>query len=175
MNETEYATVVILKDITRGFCLAPKRGNIHKKGQELKGSAEKWNGYGGKQESSETILQTAIRELFDESKVVGKEEDLELVARINFFWPGNNTPYPDMVVYFFFLSVFEGEPQEGAEMGPPKWFMPREIPYNKMNGADKLFLPKLIAGEKLVWDIFHGKIQEDGTPFFIDKQTVPTL
>lgn len=180
MRVTEKATVVYLKGPDGRFCFAPKNGNIHKeKGEELKGSAEKLNGYGGKQEVGETILQTAIRELYDESGVIGKEENLELIAKINFFWPGNDTLQPDMVVYFFFLSVYEGEPQETIEMGPPQWLLPSEVDIaiegNLLNKADKFFLPKLFAGEKKVLDIFHGKKNEDGTPLIIDKETTPTL
>lgn len=176
MRITERATVVFLKRPDGRYCVAPKKGNIHKaKGEELKGSAEKLNGYGGKQEPGETILQTAINELFQESTVVAKEEDLELVAEINFFWPGNNTPQPDMVVYFFLLSVYEGEPQETTEMGPPQWLFPSEVDYDLLNKADKYFVPKLFAGEKIVYDIFHGKTREDGTPLLIYKETMPTL
>lgn len=176
MRITERATVVFLKRQDGRICVAPKKGNIHKaKGEELKGSAEKLNGFGGKQKGTQTILQTAISELFEESTVVGKEEDLDLVAEINFFWPGNETTQPDMVVYFFFLSIYEGEPKESDEMGAPEWHLPDEFPYARMNKADKYFLPKLFAGEKKVLDIFHGKTHEDGTPFVVDKQTVPTL
>lgn len=178
MRITERATVVFLKSPEGRYCGAPKKGNIHKaKGEELKGSAEKLNGYGGKQKHSQTILQTAISELYEESTVVGKEDDLELVAQINFFWPDNETTQPDMVVYFFFLSVYEGEPQESEEMGMPEWFSPDEFEfeYTRMNKADRYFLPKLFAGEKIVYDIFHGKTREDGSPLCIDKETVPAL
>lgn len=179
MRTTEQATVVYLKSPDGRFCVAPKKGNIHKaKGEELKGTAEKLNGFGGKQEPGETILQTAIRELFAESTVVGREEDLELVAKINFFWPGNETNQSDMVVYFFFLSVYEGEPQESEEMGPPEWFFPGEFMRigERMNTADKLFLPQLLAGEKVVYDIFFpDKAHNDETLRLVDKKGTPAL
>ena len=101
------------------------------------------------------------------------------VAKINFFWPGNYTTQPDMLVLFFFLSVFEGEPHETIEMGPPKWLLPVEVDLaikrNLLNKADKYFVPKLFAGEKKVLDIFHGIKNKDGTPLIVDKKTVPTL
>ena len=176
MNKTFSATVVFLKDGIGRICLAPKKEDIHKAGEVLVGSRQKWNGYGGKQESGETILQTAIRELKDESGVCGKEKDLELIARISFFWPGNETIAPDMVVYFFFLSIFEGEPKEGErEMGTPQFFFPHEIPYHEMMPADKLFLPKLLAGEKIVWDVYLGKKVDGGNVCFKDNGTLPTL
>jgi 8-oxo-dGTP diphosphatase len=174
MKKTFSATVVLLQDDAGRVCLSPKKGNIHKGGQELENS-QKWNGYGGKQEPGETILETAIRELEQESGVVGKEEDLELVARISFFWPGNETSEPDMVVYFFFLSSFKGMPKEGREMGVPVFFMPHEIPYHEMMPADRLFIPNLLAGEKLVWHVYLGKTTQDGNVYFEDKKISPAL
>jgi 8-oxo-dGTP diphosphatase len=176
MRITERATVVYLKRPDGCFCLAPKKGNIHKaKGEELKGTADKLNGYGGKQKFAQTILQTAISELFEESSVRAGERDLELVGRINFFWPDNDTTQPDMIVDFFFISVYQGEPRETVEMGPPEWFLPENFPYDRMNKADKYFLPSIFKGEKKVLDIFHGKTREDGTPLIVDKEIAPTL
>lgn len=168
MNKTFFATVVFLRDEQGRICLAPKKGNIHKGGEELKNS-QKWNGYGGKQEEGETIFEAAIRELKDESSVRGKEKDLEFAAHISFFWPGNETDKADMAVYFFFLSIFEGHPKEGDEMGAPQFFSLEEIMELDMMPADKLFLPKLLAGEKLVWHVHLGKKTEDGSIYFEDK------
>lgn len=176
MSNTEHATLVLLRDKIGRICLAPKKENIHKKGQELHGSSKKWNGYGGKQEPGETILETAIRELFDESGVQANKEDLNYVAKLGFFWPGNETSAPDMLVYVFFLSIFAGEPKEGArEMGTPQFFCPNEIPYHDMMPADKLFLPKIISGEKLVWDVYFGKTTPSGSVYFEDKGILPAL
>lgn len=176
MHKTVNATVVLLRDCAGRVCLAPKKQNIHKADKELVGSRKKFNGYGGKQELNEHILATAIRELEQESSVRGKEADLELAAQISFFWPGNETLEPDMLVHFFFLAKYEGTPQEGTEMGEPQFFLPEEIPYHEMMPADGFFFPKILSGEKIVCDIFHRK---DGngrdTYDFNMKNTMPTL
>lgn len=175
MSNTYPATLVLLKDERGRICLAPRKKNIHKAGQELKDSNKKWNGYGGKQEPNETILETAIRELKDESGVVGLQDDLELIARISFFWTKKETSTPDMIVYIFFLSIFSGEPKEGVEMGEPQFFFPDEIPYHEMIPADKLFFMKLLAGRKLVGSVYH-RLPEEGGPIFEEEPGVyPTL
>ena len=173
MNKTVLATVVFLKDEEGRFCLAPKKQNIHKEGSELE-DTKKWNGYGGKQNQGEAILETAVRELRDESGVVGKQEDLDLVARVSFFWPGNESSEPDMIVYFFILAIFEGVPKEGSEMGKPVFFFPAEIPYDEMMPADKLFLPKIFGGEKLTWRVHLRRKTPDGSICFEDEKVEPT-
>gem|GEM_PF-3862797 len=157
------------------ICLAPRKEKIHNAKNVLPNSNKKLNGYGGKQEFGETITETALRELQQESTVIGAEKDLELVARINFFWSGNMSTTPDMRVYVFFLEKYEGTPRESErEMGVPQFYVPEEIPYDMMMPADKLFLPKLLAGEKLTWDVYLGKTTEEGNIYFEDKQTLPT-
>lgn len=164
MNKSTIATVVLLKDSNGRICLAPKKNKIHKNGEVLENSGKKWNGYGGKQLHGETVLETAIRELKDESGVQGEKEDLELMAKICFFWPGNETKESDMIVYFFFLSVFKGEPKEGEEMGMPKFFFPDDIPLFEMMPADRLFFPKILNDEKIVWNVYFGEKDNDGNP-----------
>lgn len=175
MSKTVNATLVLLRDNSGRICLAPKKEHIHKGNEELKGSNMKWNGYGGKQKNGRTVLQTAIDELWEESTVIGKEEDLELVAKINGFWPKNRTINPDMIFYIFFLAVFEGEPKEGIEMGVPQFFYPDDVPYHNMMSGDKLFLPKIIRGRKLVGSVYH-RPHEDGGPYFEEEPGIsPTL
>ena len=175
MSTTAIATLVYLRDAQGRICLARKNGNIHKGGQELKKSKTAWNGYGGKQESDETILEAAIRELESESSVVGQEDDLELVGKMSFYWPGNTSTDPDMIVWCFFLLEFVGTPCAGIEMGEPIFFITDEIPYREMLPADQLFLPRFIAGEKLTWDVYLGERDKYGDVRYVDKKTVPTL
>lgn len=175
MGTTEFATLVFLRDASGRVCLALKKDPIHKEGAELEQSKGKWNGYGGKMKTGETILQAAIRELWEESKVIAQQEDLELVAEMSFFWPGRLSPDPDMVVWIFFLSKFEGQPQKGKEMRTPTFFEHHEIPYSKMNLADGIFIPRLLQGEKLVWDVHFGKKNADGSVYYEDKGRAPAL
>ena len=169
-EKTEIATVVYLM---RGetICLAKKKQHIHTKdGKELDKSKLTWNGYGGKAEDEdESVRDTAIRELFQESGVIANKKDLIPCTRFNFFWPGNESVIPNMDVYFFFLKIYEGDPKETDEMGPPKFFSPSDLPFNEMMPNDRVFFPKILNGEKLVADVFLGKKDEDGNPVFVWK------
>lgn len=173
-NETLNATVVYLVGADGKICLAPKKQNIHKGGKVLQNS-QKWNGYGGKQERNETLLETAVRELWQESGVHAETKDLDLVACIHFYWPENKGAHPDMIVYFFFLSKFKGVPQEGVEMGVPKFFTKDEIYELELMPADKLFLPLLLRGEKITWSMYLGKTNQDGSIYFEDMKKPPAL
>ncbi|MEZ4103711.1 MAG: NUDIX domain-containing protein [Candidatus Paceibacterota bacterium] len=155
--KTELATVVYLLDERGRVCLAQKVSNIHKQGIQLKNSANVWNGYGGKKLPNESLLQTAIRELFEESGVRAYEEDLCLVAKINFFWPDSEDSQADMTVYFFTLIKYKGIPQGKKEMRTPHFFAPDDILNLNLLPVDRIFLPRILKEEKLVWDVYLGK------------------
>ena len=169
-EKTEIATVVYLMKGDM-VCLAKKKQHIHTKdGKELGKSKLTWNGYGGKSEEFDnSIRDTAIRELFDESGVKAITQNLIPAGKIGFFWPSNDSNISNMEVYFFFLKEFENEPKETLEMDEPKFFTQSEILFNEMMPADKIFLPKMLEGEKVVADIFLGKKDEDGNPVFVWK------
>jgi ADP-ribose pyrophosphatase YjhB (NUDIX family) len=160
----EVATVTYL---LRGnkICLARKKQEIHTAGGlSLDNSAQTWNGYGGKVEKSDkSIRHTAVRELFDESGVKALTQNLIPTGKISFFWLGNDSDTPNMIVYFFLLYVFEGEPKETNEMGAPIFFTQDIIPYHEMMSADKVFLPKMLSGEKIIADISFRNEKRDKT------------
>lgn len=154
------ATVVLLADERGRICLARKKQAIHhdkeKGGRDISYSLSTYNGYGGKKEDrDETILHTAIRELFDESSVVARIEDLELLGRVYFYVPdkeqGGHLPFMD--VFFFAVREWSGSPREGKEMGPPEFFHEHEMPYDEMMPADKLFLEPFLKGDRAVYEV----------------------
>lgn len=49
--------------------------------------ANKYNGFGGKLDDGESFRACAIRELFEESGLQGRPEDLECVAAFDFQFP----------------------------------------------------------------------------------------
>ena len=49
--------------------------------------ADKYNGFGGKLDNGESFRECAIRELFEESGLQGRPEDLECVAVFDFQFP----------------------------------------------------------------------------------------
>ena len=71
---TVQATVVLMMDKDGRVCLARKKQAIHHEGGAIFYSLGLYNGYGGKMDATdETILDTAVRELFDESGVLAQK------------------------------------------------------------------------------------------------------
>lgn len=145
---TVQATVVLLIDKDGRICLARKKQAIHHDGGDISYSLGLYNGYGGKMDATdETILDTAARELFDESGVIAQKEDLEKILRVYFYISKEGVLIPFMDVSFFLLRVWEGEPLEGLEMGVPKFFAQDDIPYNEMMPADRILFEKMFKKE----------------------------
>lgn len=149
------ATVVLLIDKEGRVVLARKKKAIHHDTGEISYSLGLYNGYGGKmEEEDKTIERTAVRELYDESSVVGKEEDLEKCARVYFYIQKDETDMPFMDVTFYILREWSGAPKEGLEMGEPTFFSQNELPYEEMMPADKILFGKILAGEKGEYNVF---------------------
>lgn len=112
-----------------------------------------WNGYGGKLEEGESIVDATIREMYEESSVIITEENLEQVAVVEFIFEDGK----HLEVHTFFVRTWKGEPTETEEM-KPEWFTFPDIPYDKMWADDKYWFPRALAGEKL-----RGKVWFDET------------
>lgn len=104
--------------------------------------AGKWNGFGGKVEEGETMLDCAKRELFEESGMLA--EHLEEIGSLVFEFVQDPMI---MNVTVFTSDQFTGEPRESEEM-KPKWFAEKDIPYNEMWIDDKIWFPLLLKGIK---------------------------
>lgn len=112
-----------------------------------------WNGFGGKLEEGETVLESAVREMKEESTVIVHEENLEKIA-INEFLFKDGT---HLEVHVFFAHIFLGTPQETEEMNPC-WFSYEDIPYKYMWASDPYWLSRALSGEKLLGKVWF---QED--------------
>jgi 8-oxo-dGTP pyrophosphatase MutT (NUDIX family) len=138
--------------------LAIKKQNIHIGEYVVLTESKTWNGYGGKWESSDqTIRHTASRELLVEAGVRVKEEDLKLMAHVEFFWPENTTAVRDMEVFFFTSEIYSGDPKETLEMGPPTLFAASKIPYDDMMPADRLILPHILNSNMVTGQVHFEK------------------
>jgi 8-oxo-dGTP pyrophosphatase MutT (NUDIX family) len=111
-------------------------------GMKKRGFGEgRWNGFGGKVETGETIETAAIRELGEEAGLVPKS--IEKVGVIDFTFQSD----PKVLeVSVFRVTDFVGEPVE-TEMRP-RWFKITEIPYSQMWKDDEVWLPLLLQGKK---------------------------
>ncbi|GIY25136.1 7,8-dihydro-8-oxoguanine triphosphatase [Caerostris darwini] len=102
----------------------------------------KWNGFGGKIEKGETMLECAKRHLLEEAGLVA--EDLEEVGRLEFEFIEDPLI---MKVHVFTSTRFQGEPRESEEMRP-QWFPESKVPFDEMWADDRLWIPLLLQGSK---------------------------
>jgi 8-oxo-dGTP diphosphatase/2-hydroxy-dATP diphosphatase len=131
---------------------------VHKDSQVLLGMKKRgfgegrWNGFGGKVESGETIEEGARREMREEAGVeVG---DLTKVGILDFEFEGD----PQVLeVHIFGANTFTGTPTEGEEMRP-EWFPVDAIPFANMWPDDIHWFPLFLAGKKFIGKFYFGKI-----------------
>jgi mutator protein MutT len=103
----------------------------------------KWNGAGGKVEEGETPPQAAVREAEEEINVTPR--NLQKVGEIDFYL--TEEPNFNHYAHIYTATEWTGEPQETEEMRP-QWFKISDVPYDKMWGDDKYWLPDAIAGKR---------------------------
>lgn len=113
----------------------------------------KWNGFGGKLEPNELVIDAAARELKEECCLNVKPADLRNIGHLEFTFEGNPTM---MDVRVFSAEVFEGIPTETDEM-MPKWFTYDQIPYQDMWLDDRLWFPYMLKGT-----LFYGRFHYQG-------------
>ncbi|GBP56612.1 7,8-dihydro-8-oxoguanine triphosphatase [Eumeta japonica] len=113
----------------------------------------KWNGFGGKIEQNESIVEAAVRELKEECCVAVKHENLKNVGRLEFTFEGEPIV---MDVRVFSAKVFQGTPRETEEM-TPKWYKYDDIPFDNMWPDDKIWFPYMLSG-----NLFYGKFNYRG-------------
>lgn len=114
--------------------------------------AGKWNGTGGKLEHGEKLRDAAIRECQEEIGVT--PTNFWQVAELDFIGGSNKNQWRNYV-HIYLCDKWKGEPTESEEMAP-KWFNYIELPIGDMWDADKIWLPKVLAGKNIA-----GKITFD--------------
>jgi 8-oxo-dGTP diphosphatase / 2-hydroxy-dATP diphosphatase len=118
----------------------------------------RWNGFGGKLQGEETLLEAARRELIEEAGIT----PLDLVPRGSIAFSFADKPSDNQVVHLFFCSKFSGQPVESEEMRPA-WFKKTAIPFTEMWPDDPYWLPHVLAGKSVVGEFRfegHDKILE---------------
>ena len=116
----------------------------------------KWNGAGGKVETWETIIESASRELQEETGIEIAPEKLETrgILHFRFSWK----PEWDQDVNVFVSQGYAGGFEETEEMRP-EWFDTDKIPFDTMWEDDIYWLPRVIEGESVEFEFHFG---EDG-------------
>ena len=123
---------------------------IHKKRGH---GAGKINAPGGKLEEGESVLECAVRETLEETGV--RVHDARIMARLRFVerhgeqWLG----------YALIGSESSGAPVE-TEEARPQWFGLGDIPYASMWEDDRVWLPQILAGQRVAGDFLfdHGRL-----------------
>ena len=125
-------TLCIVHDKTRVLLGMKKRGF----------GMGKWNGFGGKVNANETILEATKRELKEEADI--DANDLIEMGIIEFEFKRN----PEILEVHIFKGLnYTGKPKEGEEM-KPEWFKIDEIPFDKMWPDDKYWFPMLLDNKR---------------------------
>ncbi len=118
-------------------------------GRKKRGFGEgKINGFGGKVQDGESIEEAALRELFEETGIKARLENLKKVGVIDFYFPPEKAEKWNQRGHIYFIFDWVGEPTESEEMTIEN-FSFDEIPYGEMWDDDKHWLPKIIAGKKI--------------------------
>ncbi|KAI4457136.1 78-dihydro-8-oxoguanine triphosphatase [Holotrichia oblita] len=135
-NKTVKFTLIFIKNSEKILLGLKKRGF----------GAGKWNGFGGKVEKNESILDGAIRELKEESNLTVTRSDMKYLGYVRY---DLTESLQTDIVYVFIATKFSGNLAETEEMSP-KWFKIDEIPYDKMWVDSKDWLPIVLRNRGLL-------------------------
>lgn len=113
-------------------------------GMKKRGFGEgRWNGFGGKIQKGESIEEAMKRELKEEAGIIPRSFEKKALFEFHF---KDNLEY--LEVHVFYISSFEGKPQETEEM-KPQWFSQKELPFDQMWADDMYWLPLFLEGKTL--------------------------
>ena len=136
-----------MRNETLLFVIDKQQGRILLAMKKVRFGAGKYNGMGGRVEEDETHEAAAVREMYEEAAVTVVEHNIVRMGEITFSFEGK--PDWSRLVHVFVTERWEGEPQESDEMAP-EWFSFEQIPYERMWIDDVHWLPKVLAGERIV-------------------------
>jgi len=111
----------------------------------------RYNGFGGKVETGESIEAAAQREVFEEANLTIK--NLFKVGVLEFSWNNKNDA---LEVHIFKSTDFSGKIEESEEMRP-EWFSMDKVPYKKMWSSDTYWWPLVLQNKKFVGNFIFDK------------------
>ncbi len=135
------------------LCFLVKGDEVLLAEKQRKIGAGRLNGYGGRVEPQDKdLLATNQREVFEEIGVA--VTSVNKVGEITFHNPSDDGALKRMVVHIYTATEWDGEPIETDEMKKLGWYKIDKIDYDLFLSADRLFIPRILAGKHL-----KGKIE----------------
>lgn len=135
-----------MKHVTECIVVAETRQQVLL-GVKLRGFGQgKVVGYGGKLEPGETVVEGAARELLEETGLRVTPDQLDEVAVLTFDFP--NRPDWGHFIHVFLVRAWTGEPA-GSDEITAEWYDLDAIPYERMWDDARIWLPRVLAGERL--------------------------
>lgn len=110
-------------------------------------------GLGGKIEPGEDLRSAAARELYEEAGLLADPGRLELASRLTFRFPSH--PAWDHLMHVFIAREWRGEIVESDEISP-QWRPLAALPVGQMWDDARLWLPRVVAGERLAMTCVYG-------------------
>jgi len=114
-------------------------------------------GLGGHVEPGESPSQAAAREVMEESSILVDPSALQHLGEVTFRFPAR--PSWDSVVSVFSADRFSGHAQESDEIAP-QWFPLEDLPFSSMWDDSRLWLLRLLSGDRMRTEITYGDDSE---------------
>ena len=125
--------------------------------QKLRGTDKGlWAGYNMLLGTRRSHVRGGAQVLAEQASVVAEIKLLHKYACMEFCEAGGN---PLSVVHVYLCRHWNGNPKRTDDMGLPSWFLFQNIPYHEMLHAYQLFLPRILAGEKIMCRFVLSKDQ----------------
>lgn len=100
-------------------------------------------GIGGKVEAGESVPDSAVREMHEETGLRIAASDLVAAGTLDYLFPAE--PSWSQRSHVFTCTRWQGEPIETDEI-VPRWFAVDEIPYERMWDDARRWLPDVLRG-----------------------------
>ncbi|KAL0084734.1 NUDIX hydrolase domain-like protein [Phycomyces blakesleeanus] len=144
-NKKPFTLVLTLDEPHRKILLGMKKRGF---------GMNKYNGFGGKLEPTETVEEAAHRELWEESTISAR--NMKKVG-LNLFSFENNPVA--MEVHVYVVTEYDGTPTETEEMRP-EWFSYDDIPYDDMWTDDRQWIPIMLKNKKFIGEFYFAEDQK---------------
>lgn len=116
-----------------------------------------YNGPGGGIDEGESINVATVREIFEETRLTVRPEDLEPRAVVHFhnFKKDGVTPF-ECKVYVSMAPVWMGDVASNGELTDLEWFSLAHPPLNEMMVGDRTWVPQIFAGKRLLAEVWYA-------------------